>query len=111
MDTSKIKDYKELAPYLKDIMDELDKKNRGFIFTVCPKDDKKNTHPLTCIRLSGNDNAEVMAEFWSGLLCIVDALCKQLPEDLRPMAKDSFIAFVKAVAHMNFPSLHFEQII
>lgn len=111
MDASKITHYKEIVPYLEKIMEELDKKNRGFVFATCPRDDgNKGAKPLTCVRLVGDDNEDTISSFWAGVMTIVEALNNQVPEDMRPEWRDSFIAFVQATAAMCFPNFRFERI-
>ena len=111
MDASKITYYKEVVPYLEKIMEELDKKERGFIFSTCPRADGNTTaKPLSCVRLVGEDSEETLVQFWAGIMSIIEALNREVPEDARPMWRDSFITFVQATAKMCFPNFKFERI-
>ena len=111
MDASKVKYYKEVVPYLEKIMEELDKKERGFIFSTCPRDDgDRSVKPLTCVRLLGEDEEETFVQFWAAIMSIVEALNREIPEDARPMWRDSFITFVQATAKLCFPNFYFEKV-
>ena len=111
-DEDKITYYKELIPYLKEIQKILDEKNRGFVFATLPKDDNKvrDSKPLSCIRLRGETDEQVMIEFWAGLLTIIEAVSSRLPEDQRGLWREGFITFIKATAGICFPSVDVEKI-
>ena len=111
MDGSKIKYYKQLVPLLQQIQEEMDKTGRGFVFTTLPKDDGNGqARPLSCVRLMGENEEDMFIEFWAGLMALIEAFNKEIPEDLRPMWRDTFTTFIQATAKLCFPHLHFERV-
>lgn len=112
LDDSKITSYKELVPLLQEIKDKLESVNRGFVFTTLPKNDDKgkSRRPLVCISNKSENPTESLAEFWAGIMQVVEALNNTVPEDERDLWKDTWITFIEATNDLCFPSIHMEKI-
>ena len=108
----KITSYKTLVPELQKIVDELDKMGRGCIFATLPKDDEKGKElkPLVLIANKSESNIAALIEFWAGMMSLVEALNKEIPEKERSEWKESWLTFIQATNSLCFPSIFMKKV-
>lgn len=73
----------------------MDKEGRGFIFAPLPKE-TSNHRTFVYVASATNSHDEFIQSFWAGMLSIIMNVHTQIPEDLLPLYKQCFKAFLLA---------------